>query len=58
MEGSSNGFSLLSKLGLPSIRVDIAMHTITALGNQGTVQVRINGVIASKDDLLSLDPNP
>lgn len=56
MEGSSNGFSLLSKLGLPSIRVDIAMHTITALGNQGTVQVRINGVIASKDDLLSLDP--
>lgn len=56
MEGSSNGFSLLSKLGLPSIRVDVAMHTITALGNQGTVQVRINGVIASKDDLLSLDP--
>lgn len=56
MEGSTNGFSLLNKLGLPAIRVDEAMHSITALGNQGTVQVRINGVIATKDDLLSLDP--
>lgn len=56
MEASTNGFNLLNKLGLPSIRVDATMRTITALGNQGTVQVRINGTIATKDDLLALDP--
>ena len=31
------------------------MHTITALSNLGNVQVRINGIMASKEDLLALD---
>lgn len=55
-EASTNGYSLLSKLGLPTIRVDEVAHTVSALGNQGQVQVRINGVVATKDDLLALDP--
>ena len=55
-QASTNGYSLLAKLALPSIRVDEVMHTITALGNQGTVQIRLNGSIVSNSDLLSLDP--
>jgi len=54
-EASPNGYSLLAKLILPHIRVDEAMNSITALTNLGTVQVRINDVIASREDLLTLD---
>ena len=35
LEGSTNGYSLLSKLALPHLRVDPAMHTVTALSNLG-----------------------
>ena len=52
---SPNGYSLLAKLTLPHIRVDEAMTSITALTSLGTVQVRINDVVASRDDLLALD---
>ena len=55
IEASSNGYSLLAKLSLPHIRVDEAMSSITALTNLGNVQVRINDVVASRDDLLTLD---
>ena len=55
LESSTNGYSLLSKLTLPHLRVDPMMHTITALSNLGSVQVRINDIIASKEDLLALD---
>ena len=55
LESSTNGYSLLSKLTLPHLRVDPVMHTITALSNTGSVQVRINDIAASKDDLLALD---
>ena len=55
IESSANGYSLLSKLTLPHIRVDEAMNSITALTNLGTVQVRINDVIASREDLQTLD---
>ena len=55
IENSSNGYSLLAKLTLPHIRVDEAMNSITALTNLGTVQVRINDVIASREDLQTLD---
>ena len=54
--GSTNGYSLLSKLTLPSLRVDEVMRTIVYKGNKGTVQLRINNTLASKDDLLALDP--
>lgn len=55
-ESSANGYSLLSKLNLPLIRVDEVAHTITAVGNQGSVQIRINGIIASKEELMTLEP--
>ena len=55
IENSTNGYSLLAKLTLPHVRVDEAMNSITALTNLGTVQVRINDIIASREDLQTLD---
>jgi len=55
IESSANGYSLLAKLTLPHIRVDEAMNSITALTNLGTVQVRINDIIATREDLQTLD---
>lgn len=55
IESSPNGYSLLAKLTLPHIRVDEAMSSITAQTNLGTVQVRINDIIVTREDLLSLD---
>lgn len=55
LEHSTNGYLLLSKLTLPHLRVDPVQHTITALSNLGSVQVRINGIVASQEDLLALD---
>ncbi len=55
LEASADGYSLLQKLSLPGIRVDEAMRTITAPEMIGSVQVRINDVPASTQDLLSLE---
>ena len=55
-EAATDGYSLLGKLSLPRIRVDEVMRTITPLMNNGSVQLRLNGTLASKEDLLSLDP--
>lgn len=53
---SANGYSMLAKLALPGIRIDEMMRSITALGSQGTVQVRLNGAVATKEELLAMDP--
>ena len=55
VESSTSGYSLLNKLALPHIRIDEPAHSITALGSQGRVKVRINDVDATTDDLLSMD---
>ncbi|MCH3991035.1 MAG: hypothetical protein LKE68_00025 [Prevotella sp.] len=55
-QSSTNGYSLLGKLSLPDIQVDVAMHTIKTLSNKGEVQLRLNGALASKEDLMALDP--
>ena len=55
LDNSTDGYSLLSKLALPRIRVDEALSSITALTNLGSVQVRINDVVATREDLLALD---
>ena len=55
-EASTDGYSLLAKLSLPRLRVDEVMRTVTPLMNDGSVQIRLNGTLASKEDLLSLDP--
>lgn len=53
---STNGYSLLAKLSLPRIRINETMYTITALNNNGDVQIRINGVIATKTELINMNP--
>ena len=55
-EASTDGYSLLAKLSLPRLRVDEVMRTVTPLMNDGSVQIRLNGTLASKEDLLALDP--
>jgi len=55
IESSANAYSLLAKLTLPHIRVDEAQNAITALTNLGTVQVRINDIVATREDLQTLD---
>ncbi len=52
---SHSGFSLLSKLALPNIRVDELARTISAIDQRGAVQVRINGIIANVRDVQALD---
>ena len=54
-QNSHSGFSLLSKLALPNIRIDELGRTISAIDQRGSVQVRINGVIANMYDVQSLD---
>ena len=53
---SNNGYTLLDRLALPWVRVDVARHTIADRLNRGEVQLRINGAIASKSDVMMLDP--
>ena len=57
LAASTNGYSLLSKLTLPHIRIDPVMHTVTALSNTGSAQVRINDIVATRGDLLALTVN-
>lgn len=53
---SRSGYSLLQQLTLPNIRVDEVAHSISAIDQRGSVQIRINGIIADKAEMLSLDP--
>lgn len=55
LETSPDGYSLMRKLALPGVKVDEAMRTVTAPDMIGSVQVRINDVPASMQDMLSLD---
>ena len=53
---ASNGYALLRLLSLPQLQVDAVRHTIADRLNRGEVQLRINGALASKSDLIALDP--
>ena len=53
---SNNGYSLLQKLSLPNLRIDGVTHSITAIDGRGSVQLRINGIIVDKGEMLALDP--
>lgn len=55
-KNSSNGYGLLEKLALPKLRIDNATHSVSAIDSKGTVQLRINGIIADKQEMVSLDP--
>jgi hypothetical protein len=53
---ASNGYNLLDQLGLSNIRIDDAAHTVSALDGRGEVQLRINGIIVSKTEMMALNP--
>ncbi|MDE6689525.1 MAG: TonB-dependent receptor, partial [Prevotella sp.] len=55
-DASSNGYSILQKLSLPNLRVDDVAHTISAIDDKGSVQLRINGIIVGKQEMIALDP--
>lgn len=55
-KSSNSGFSILQKLYLPNIRIDDISSTVTAIDNRGNVQLRIDGIIAGKPDMLALNP--
>lgn len=55
VKGSSNGYDLLLKLHLPQIQVSEVDQSISSF--LGGVQVRINDVKASSQDIMSLRPD-
>lgn len=54
---SANGYALLDKLFLQGVIVDAVKHTVISKDNRGGVQIRINGAICTKEEMLTLDPN-
>ena len=55
-QASNNGYSILEKLTLANLRIDNINHTVTAIDNSGGVQLRVNGIIAGKQEMLALNP--
>ena len=55
-QSSSNGYSILEKLTLANLRIDNISHTITAIDNRGGVQLRLNGIVVGKAEMLALNP--
>lgn len=56
LEHSPTTYHLLQQLALPALTIDLVRHTVTPPPLQGSVQIRINDVPASTDDLLALNP--
>lgn len=54
-ELSANGLQLLSRLSIPSLFIDEVMGNVKSAG--GNVQMRINGRIASIDQVRNLEPS-
>ena len=55
-QASNNGYSILEKLTLANLRIDNINHTVTAIDNRGGVQLRVNGIVAGKQEMLALNP--
>lgn len=55
-EASNTGYSILKRLGLPNIRIDDMNYSISSIDSRGSVQVRINGIVAGRPEMLSLNP--
>lgn len=51
---SANGLQLISNLWIPTLMVNDVMGSVTAMG--GSVQVRVNGRIATVNELKQIDP--
>ena len=55
-QASNNGYTFLDKLTLANLRIDNINHSITAIDNRGSVQLRINGIVVDKQEMLALNP--
>lgn len=53
---SHSGYSILQKLSLPNIRVDEVSQSLSAIDGQGSIQLRINGIIVGREEMLALSP--
>lgn len=53
---SHSGYSILQKLSLPNIRVDETSQTLSAIDGRGSIQLRINGIIVGREEMLALAP--
>lgn len=54
-ESSQDALDVIRLLNMPGIKFDIVNHSFSSLNN-GTVQIRIDGVISSQEDLIALQP--
>lgn len=55
-KSSNNGYSILEKLALANLRVDNINHTVSAIDNRGSVQIRINGIVVGTNEMMALNP--
>ena len=55
-QASNNGYSILEKLTLANLRIDNINHTGTAIDKRGGEQLRVNGIVAGKQEMLALNP--
>ena len=55
-DASHSGYSILQKLALPNIRVDEVAQSLSAIDGRGSVQLRINGIIVGREEMLALNP--
>ena len=53
---SHSGYSILQKLSLPNIRVDEVAQSLSAIDGRGSVQLRINGIVVGRAEMLALAP--
>ena len=54
-QSSQDALDVMRLLNLPDLKFDIVNHSFMSLKN-GSVQIRINGVIASQTDLIAIQP--
>ncbi len=55
-KNSMDGYDVLQRINLPDVIFNNANRTLTLLKN-GSLQIRINGVVASQQDLMSVQPS-
>ena len=55
-EHSSDTWQLLQCLSMPVLTVDVMNHTVSGPPLQGDVQILVNDVLASREDLMALSP--
>lgn len=53
---SHSGYSILQKLSLPNIRVDEVSQNLSAIDGRGSIQLRIDGIIVGREEMLALAP--